>query len=73
MSAAARARRPSSPPFIDPPGYGRHRPESTLLSINEALQLGLAVLQGRDREKECRKSVFVLQGGRPLYLRSLPG
>jgi ribosomal protein S27E len=31
MSAAARARQPPSPPFIDPPGYGRHRPERTLL------------------------------------------
>jgi len=31
MSAAARARRPHAPPFIDPPGYGRHRPEQTLL------------------------------------------
>jgi len=31
MSAAACARRPASPPFIDPPGYSRHRPERTLL------------------------------------------
>ena len=31
MSVAARARRPRAPPFIDPPGYARHRPESTLL------------------------------------------
>jgi hypothetical protein len=31
MSAAARARRPHALPFIDPPGYGRHRPEQTLL------------------------------------------
>jgi hypothetical protein len=31
MSAATRARQPPSPPFIDPPGYGRHRPERTLL------------------------------------------
>jgi hypothetical protein len=29
--AAARARRPRAPPFIDPPGYARHRPKSTLL------------------------------------------
>ncbi len=29
--AAARARRPRAPQFIDPPGYARHRPESTLL------------------------------------------
>jgi ribosomal protein S27E len=31
MSVAARVRRPRAPPFIDPPGYGRHRPEATLL------------------------------------------
>ncbi len=31
MSVAARARRPRAPPFVDPPGYGRHRPEATLL------------------------------------------
>ena len=31
MSVAARVRRPRAPPFIDPPGYVRHRPESTLL------------------------------------------
>jgi len=31
MSVAARARRPRAPPFIDPPGYARHRPEATLL------------------------------------------
>jgi ribosomal protein S27E len=31
MSAAARARQPPAPPFIDPPGYSRHRPERTLL------------------------------------------
>ena len=31
MPAAARARQSPSPPFIDPPGYGRHRPERTLL------------------------------------------
>jgi hypothetical protein len=31
MSAAARARQSHAPPFIDPPGYGRHRPERTLL------------------------------------------
>ena len=31
MSAAARARQPPSPPFIDPPGYAWHRPERTLL------------------------------------------
>ena len=31
MSVAARARRPHAPPFLDPPGYARHRPESTLL------------------------------------------
>jgi hypothetical protein len=31
MSAAARARRPRAPPFVDPFGYGRHRPEVTLL------------------------------------------
>jgi hypothetical protein len=30
MSVAARARRPRAPPFLDPPGYARHRPESTL-------------------------------------------
>lgn len=30
MSVAARVRRPRAPPFIDPPGYGRHRPEATL-------------------------------------------
>jgi hypothetical protein len=27
----ARARRPRAPPFLDPPGYARHRPEATLL------------------------------------------
>jgi hypothetical protein len=31
MSVAARARRPRAPPFFDPPGYARHRPEATLL------------------------------------------
>ena len=31
MSVAARARRPRAPPFVNPPGYGRHRPETTLL------------------------------------------
>ena len=31
MSAAARARRSRAPPFIEPPGYARHRPETTLL------------------------------------------
>src|ERR1700679_2067790 len=31
MSIAAHARRSRAPPFIDPPGYGRHRPEQTLL------------------------------------------
>jgi ribosomal protein S27E len=31
MSVAARVRRPRAPPFLDPPGYARHRPESTLL------------------------------------------
>ena len=29
--AAVRVRRPRAPPFVDPPGYVRHRPESTLL------------------------------------------
>jgi hypothetical protein len=23
--------RPRAPPFVDPPGYARHRPEATLL------------------------------------------
>jgi len=31
MSVAARVRRPRAPPFIDPPGHARHRPEATLL------------------------------------------
>ena len=31
MSAAASVRRPRAPPFLDPPGYARHRPEATLL------------------------------------------
>ena len=31
MSATARARPIRAPPFLDPPGYSRHRPESTLL------------------------------------------
>ena len=31
MSAATRARRARAPPFLDPPGYARHRPEATLL------------------------------------------
>jgi hypothetical protein len=31
MPAADRARRPRAPPFVDPPGYGRYRPEATLL------------------------------------------
>jgi hypothetical protein len=30
MHAAASARRPRAPLFIDPPGYARHRPETTL-------------------------------------------
>jgi hypothetical protein len=29
--ASERAARPRAPPFIDPPGYARHRPEETLL------------------------------------------
>jgi hypothetical protein len=29
--ASERAGRPRAPPFIDPPGYARHRPEETLL------------------------------------------
>ncbi|MDE2349797.1 MAG: hypothetical protein KGL92_14940 [Gammaproteobacteria bacterium] len=29
--SAARTRQSHAPPFIDPPGYGRHRPERTLL------------------------------------------
>jgi len=31
VSAATRARRVRAPPFLDPPGYARHRPEATLL------------------------------------------
>jgi ribosomal protein S27E len=31
MPAAAHAPRPRAPPFTDPPGYARHRPETTLL------------------------------------------
>jgi hypothetical protein len=31
MSDAARARKIRAPPFLDPPGYARHRPEATLL------------------------------------------
>ena len=31
MSVAASQRRPRAPPFVDLPGYARHRPESTLL------------------------------------------
>ena len=31
MSTVARARRARTPPFLDPPGYARHRPEATLL------------------------------------------
>jgi ribosomal protein S27E len=31
MSAVARARQSQAPPFIDPRGYSRHRPERTLL------------------------------------------
>ncbi len=31
MSVAASQRRPRTPPFVDPTGYARHRPESTLL------------------------------------------
>ena len=30
-AAAAHARRPRAPPFVEPQGYARHRPESTLL------------------------------------------
>jgi hypothetical protein len=29
--ASELAARPRAPPFIDPPGYARHRPEATLL------------------------------------------
>ena len=29
--ASERAARPRAPPFIDPPGYARHRPGQTLL------------------------------------------
>ena len=31
MPVAARGRRPCAPSFLDPPGYGRHRPEATRL------------------------------------------
>jgi hypothetical protein len=31
VSAATRARPTRAPPFLDPPGYARHRPEATLL------------------------------------------
>jgi len=31
MSFVARVRRPRAPPFLDPPGCARHRPEATLL------------------------------------------
>jgi len=31
MSVVARVWRPRAPPFLDPPGYLRHRPEATLL------------------------------------------
>jgi hypothetical protein len=31
MSTAASARRPRAPPFPDPPGYARHRPEAAPL------------------------------------------
>ncbi len=31
MPATDRARRPRTPPFVEPPGYGRHRTEATLL------------------------------------------
>ena len=31
MSVAARVRTIRAPPFLDPPGYARHRPEATLL------------------------------------------
>ena len=31
LSPGCRARRPRAPPFIDPPGHARHRPEATLL------------------------------------------
>jgi len=30
MSVAVQARQPRAPPFPDPPGYARHRPEATL-------------------------------------------
>lgn len=30
-AAAARARPPRAPPFVEPPGYSQHRPEKTLL------------------------------------------
>ena len=30
-AAAAHVRRPRAPPFVEPQGYARHRPESTLL------------------------------------------
>jgi len=30
-AGAAHARHPHAPPFVEPPGYARHRPESTLL------------------------------------------
>lgn len=30
-AAAAHARHPRAPPFVDPLGYARHRPENTLL------------------------------------------
>jgi hypothetical protein len=32
MSVAASRRRPRVPPFVDPPGYARRQPESTLVS-----------------------------------------
>lgn len=31
LGATAHTRHPRAPPFVEPPGYARHRPESTLL------------------------------------------
>jgi len=55
--ARERAARPRAPPFIDPPGYTRHRPEATLL-----YQLV---------ERYCPDLVAVREGaGRPRASRS---
>ena len=44
---ASERARPRAPPFIDPPGYARHRPEATLLYVLVERQVSWSVRGAR--------------------------